>query len=347
MFKAINRETREAVTILDSKWVNQLDDLRALDRQDILSCQGCQQPVRVRAGTSKRWHFAHKHRQDCAYDRESPSLLEARAVLYHWLETKWREQVTLEHQPHDHGLPRPIDCWVMRPTGAIAYWIVEGRMPAQARSELKQRFTDLHIQVHWVFVADLLRPDPDHPNNIYLSTTERDFLRPSDYDQVGMDSGLVGGQSLHYLNPNSQTLTTYRSLRCIHAPQGYRGQRVSHPLKEVLVSPKTGEFVHPGEHERLREWRTDQQAVERQRQQDEKHRAGVPAPLPQSLSTLPPNVPTPLMAPSLPASPKPATTAATPVPVCEICGAATRDYWYHNKATNTCRCRVCARQGKW
>ena len=38
--------------------------------------------AQVRAGEIKRWHFAHKHLQDCPLQHESPQILQARALLY-------------------------------------------------------------------------------------------------------------------------------------------------------------------------------------------------------------------------------------------------------------------------
>ena len=110
MFKALHRPSGEEIVILEPRWRRQLDTLRLLDAQDDLVCQGCLQPVRVRAGEVKRWHFAHKHLQNCPYEFESPVLLQCRAVLYEWLVSQLGEDVvTLEKKS---PLPRPVDCWV-------------------------------------------------------------------------------------------------------------------------------------------------------------------------------------------------------------------------------------------
>src|SRR4030042_3577194 len=108
MFKALHRLNGEEIVTLEPRWRRQLDTLRLLDAQDDLVCQGCLQPVRVRAGEVKRWHFAHKHLQNCPYEFESPVLLQCRAVLYEWLAARLGgEAVTLEKKA---TLPRPVDC---------------------------------------------------------------------------------------------------------------------------------------------------------------------------------------------------------------------------------------------
>ena len=96
MYKALDTRTNTEVVILDPKWLRVIDQLRELDRQDILVCQGCHQPVRVRAGKYRRKHFAHKQLENCDYADESAVLQNARAVLYEWLVSKYGEEVTIE-----------------------------------------------------------------------------------------------------------------------------------------------------------------------------------------------------------------------------------------------------------
>src|SRR3972149_2366896 len=131
MFKALINPSGEEIVILEPRWRRQLDTLRLLDIQDDLVCQGCLQPVRVRAGGVKRWHFAHKHLHNCPYEFESPILLQSRAVLYEWLLARRGEDgVTLEKKT---SLPRPVDCWVRGADGDIGYWIIDSRMPPVER----------------------------------------------------------------------------------------------------------------------------------------------------------------------------------------------------------------------
>ncbi len=117
----MNGQDGQELLLLDSHWEHDIESLRALDQHDLLVCQGCKQPVRVRAGEIRRWHFAHKQLLTCTYGRESPALLTARAVLYDWLVSKFGEKVTVEKKVDDNSCSRPVDCWVERDTGAFAY----------------------------------------------------------------------------------------------------------------------------------------------------------------------------------------------------------------------------------
>ena len=67
MYKALNIRDNSEVVILDPRWLRAIKQLRELDHQDVLVCQGCKQSVRVRAGDERREHFAHKHLANCDY----------------------------------------------------------------------------------------------------------------------------------------------------------------------------------------------------------------------------------------------------------------------------------------
>ncbi|HEX9019181.1 MAG TPA: competence protein CoiA family protein, partial [Anaerolineaceae bacterium] len=111
-YKAIHAQTGQEIVILSPQWSRRIDALREMDHADLLVCQGCRQPLRVKAGELKRAHFAHKHLQACSYGSQSLEILEARAVLYDWLLAQFGEQVTVEKQVEGGDLPRPVDCWV-------------------------------------------------------------------------------------------------------------------------------------------------------------------------------------------------------------------------------------------
>ena len=104
MYQVIHQPSGQEINILAVLWARQIDYLRSLDKKDALVCPACEQPVRVRAGKFKRHHFAHKHLENCPFQKESPELLQARAVLYHWLTEKFgTEAVSIEKQ-----IPAPI-----------------------------------------------------------------------------------------------------------------------------------------------------------------------------------------------------------------------------------------------
>jgi competence CoiA-like predicted nuclease len=68
MYKAIQNETREEIIILHPAWRSKIEQLRVMDKADLLVCQGCGQPLRVKAGEVKRPHFAHKHLKACLWE---------------------------------------------------------------------------------------------------------------------------------------------------------------------------------------------------------------------------------------------------------------------------------------
>jgi hypothetical protein len=275
MFKASNKQTLEDVVILDPKWSNQIDHLRKLDKRDRLVCPGCQQPVRVRAGRKKRWHFAHKHLQDCPLSHEAAIVLEARALLYEWLVGKFKEEaVTLERKVENSLLPRPVDCWVHTESGDIAYWIIPSQVKPRQREALKQTFERKDIQINWLFLSDMLREEKDEPGDVHLTTTEREFMHQSEYNEfIDPDGNLQIGGSLHYLDPTQETLTTFRTLGIVHPPQLYGGRKLVDKLQEVLVHPKTGEFVHPGEHQYLQRAKEQREKIQKRLEElERRHR---------------------------------------------------------------------------
>ena len=137
MFKALDKRDDSDVVILEPQWLEAIDKLRELGHKDILICQGCRQPVRVRAGDQRREHFAHKHRDICNNTDESAILRNSRAVLYEWLVSKFDKNVTIEKQVDGTELFRPIDCWVTQGSKVFAYWIIDSKINPDKRITLQ------------------------------------------------------------------------------------------------------------------------------------------------------------------------------------------------------------------
>jgi hypothetical protein len=217
-------------------------------------------------------------------------------------------------------------------------------MKPQKRDSLKQGFEEIETEANWVFIADMLREDEIDPNNLHLTTTEREFMERSVYDQPVEPSRFRIGKSLHYLDPDSEILTTFRGLHLVHAPQLYTASHTErHEMSDVLVLRSTGEFVHSGEHERLEKYKEEEKerieaerrSVTRLREFAEVASAGsrisYPVPGPAKKDTEREEY--------LELFEKEEAT-------CEICGTRTRDWWTVNRATNTCKCYDCLRKGK-
>lgn len=248
MFKAQRGLTKEYVIILDSYWNEEtVELLRQNGRDDELICPVCKQPVLVKAGQKKRWHFAHKDLTNCPLKNESPNVLQARMLLYSWLKSKLGDKVTIEQHFSGSNLPRPVDCYVeLSNEHKIGYWILEKGI--RDRWAIQHALFQLGISIVWIPLADMLREDDQDQWTVHLTPTERDITYLSEYNKLYSSKG----GSLSYLNVENNNIFTLRGLSCIHSPQKYHFNfKLETVLEQVLLSPQTGEFVHPGEHERL------------------------------------------------------------------------------------------------
>jgi hypothetical protein len=351
MFKALNKLDGAEVVILDPHWRERLSILLALDRQDMLVCPYCEQPVRVRAGRYRRWHFAHKHLENCLYENEPPILLHTRATLYEWLVQKFGSQsVSLEKQLKHAHLPRHVDCWVTTGKHIFAYWIFETRKSPRIREMVASGLSDVSAHVTYLFSSDLLNIDPLRQDHLYLTTTERAFMIETYIDRQLHNQHDKPGKSLHYLDPQTNLLITYRNLHLYHSPQLFRGVSRRDVFWEVMVSLSTGEFMHPIEYEILQ---SPARTVVRFGETDQP----VATKLPRrfrlgSRDAARENFGSDKITPSKAdrsSSNIYSDDQNTPkqLPECIICGQKTKDYWFHDRTSNTCKCRACYQAGKW
>ena len=331
MYKALHQPSRDEIVIIDPRWKAQIEYLRKLDKQDILVCPGCEAPVRVRAGRFKRPHFAHKHLQNCPFEKESPRLLQTRAVLYDWLIGKFGiEAVSIEKSLESPTRVRPFDCWVEVDGHYFAYWIFDRLMPPDERQNLQKLCAENILDVQWICVIDLLRPDEFNPQSrLHLTTTERAFMRQTELDQAWQTHFEQLGGSLHYLDPDDDTLITYRNLNLVHKPQLYTGKRLKNSLDDMLVSNITGEFIHPGEAAQLE--RSRRKMAAQQRQTEERRRRAESFLKGASFSK---------------GSPDERKTSTTQTAferkaTCRICGNLTADWVTYYGQSNECVCREC------
>jgi hypothetical protein len=339
MFKAIDTRHENEIVILDPEWEMEIERLRTWGRKNHLVCPGCRQPVRVRAGQHRIRHFAHKHLGKCKYGHASRAVLEAKALLYQWLREKFGQQVELDKELKSEHLKRPVDCWVASPNGTFAYWIIGSQIHPDDRLALQDAFEYLGVSVHWVFLRQMLREDEDRENHVHLNTTEREFIQKSRYDEPYR---FWAKGSLHYLDAEAQNLVTFRGLVLVHEPQMYRGHKVKSNLSDLLISPKTGEFVHPGEYQ---VW-VDYQELKRERKKAEEQQHHREC---SHIVKTDRNVYIRASSHTQPSenisSTKPAAAQPHPDPrregICVHCGKKTRDWWYFNGATGECVCHDC------
>ena len=349
MFKCLNLHTMEEVVILAPAWQKRLGDVRSLDRGGFLICPGCRQPVRLRAGRFRRWHFAHKHLANCPLANQSPELLHCRAVLYEWLLRHFEPHaVTLEKDIPE--LLRPLDAWVKTGEVEFGYWIIDARLLPAVREQLRQRLEGQGMVVNWIFSSKLLHEDSPHPGWVHLTTTEREFLRTSSLDAAAEAAGEAPGMSITYLDPGAVTFTTYRSLKLRHPPQLYSGRRTSEPFNAVKPHPASGECLFPGDPETI--WRFQQKAalVNRRTQKmqaffnarnNSQEASSASAVLgvsetPDLPGYIPPRRPA-AISPEMAPVRQPFARSG----ICKICGRTTTDWVTYFSKTGECICRDC------
>jgi hypothetical protein len=251
MFMSIDRGTDQPVVSLEDQYSD--EELRALGREGSLVCPECRSPVHFRRAEPHRRHFVHTHRQDCPHDSQKPAIASALPVLYDWLRTKFPGNVRVEYQPsRGERLLRPIDlCVVDKGRLKAAYWLFMGGR--QRYNEVRRFFTRARVLVNWIYVGSLQDvepstalgavahpiPDAEQPSwgNLHLSPVHRDLITRTRYDAIRA----LG--SVHFLDPESQQLTTYRDLQLVHGPQGFYG-RVFCSAVSSLLTHGDGELCH-------------------------------------------------------------------------------------------------------
>jgi hypothetical protein len=346
MYKAIHVETGGEIIILHPAWLKRIEQLREMDRADLLVCQGCRQPLRVKAGELKRPHFAHKHLRACSLGSETPEILNARAVLYDWLHRRFGDALTLEKQVE--SLPRPVDCWVETPRGVLAYWIIEAGIKLEPRKAILDAFDQMGVKVTYIFLAAMLNEEKKEFHSLLLTPTERAFMQPTPYDEFLAGAGEVG-KSMHYLDADAARLTTFHGLRLHHRPNWFKGLKKTAALDEISAGPEGG-FIYPGEAVRLGKFYQKKQRLENKRRSYAERRAyaerrqdpASQADLPQRLDPLPPSAPRERWGTGAP--PDDAGQAAPEELPCVTCGQITLDYWstfYDAAGRKLCRCREC------
>jgi hypothetical protein len=334
MFKAINKQTEQEVIILDSQWEKQIDQLRSLDKQDLLCCQECSEPVRVRAGEIKRWHFAHKKLEDCQYGKESTALLHSRALLYRWLASKFGPALCLEKKLDNVDLPRAIDCWIEEDNRKIAYWIVDRSIKPAIRFQLELAFIENDIKVHWVFTYDMLRLHEEQLDTLLLTTTERELLQQTEYDEILNQDTCRYGRSLHYLDYKNERLITLRQLSLDHPPQIYSGDRKETTLTEMKIKKSGGELWHPGEYEKVQKRLSDIEA-RREPEKIETHDLSCQQNYPVAQKTNS----------TRSVEYRPTAKVSLSIPTCIFCNKQTTEYWFQDVPGKLCRCRACLKKG--
>lgn len=259
MFRALDTTTEEDIVLDYGRDWSRIEALRNRARSGAFVCPVCNSQVTVKAGEIKRWHFAHKSIADCPLGNEPKELLDARMVFYRWLKSKYAN-AKIEEMPEGTSLSRPFDAYAETESGRrFGYWIIVRGM--RDREPMLAVRRDKTIWVHWLFLTENLKTVKHLRDAVRLTTTERDFMFGSKYDQPH-----YGGSTLHYLDLQAESLTTLRGLIPCEGPVYQFSHMAETPLDKVLISPVNGELVHPGEHGRFVAW----EAKEKKRREKKK-----------------------------------------------------------------------------
>jgi hypothetical protein len=336
MFVALRTTDGSRVTSLAAQWEQRLEALRELATSGQLVCPGCKQRLWLRIGLKRRRHFAHRQLADCPLAHQSAELLEIKAQLYQWLESKYPGKV---HLDMPLGVPRSdklTDLLVEAERGRkFAYWTFDRQQRARDAFLAWRGLPGVHA--HFIHAQSTLVQHSE--TAIALTASQRDFIGFSDFD-----AAVGSGGHLHFLDGENAKLCIYRGLWCVHAPNLYRWEVLRQEvLSAARISPKSGEIVFPEDVAARDEW---QQSVQRAKSPPPPPTPPPPSPAPVPTAARTPHPRRTVEAPPAPAPaeiPKPA-----PPPLnlkgpfrCEDCGVLTMAWSSLNPAAGTCVCRDC------
>ena len=240
MLRSLDVSTGSDVIILGySSWDNSINRVREKCKSGEIVCPECKQQVVVKAGEKKINHFAQKSLGSCPLSSiESANVLQGRKLLYEWLSKKLtskypdNHKLVLEKTFPCEELRRPIDCYVELPNGKkFAYLILDSGI--RSFGEIKQFFYFMEIPLVRIFLGNMMRLDLEK-ELLRLTPTERESITSEEF-------------SLSYLDIESRKYTAYGGLNLRHSPHEYQFvNSISHDLSKMLISPKSGQLVHPG-----------------------------------------------------------------------------------------------------
>lgn len=240
MFTALQIPDKSRVISISSCWDGHEDELRELARSGQLACPGCGQSLWFRTGEVRRRHFAHRDMTECKFGKQSPELLEAKAQIFTWFESKFPGRVQMDQDLGSAGPGHPADLVVTMEDGRrFIYWIFDREMRDRSRYRLEGE--DKLTRVHHFHTESTLRPGPD--GGILLNASQREFISSGDFDHA-LQSPRLG--HLHFFLGSESQLHVYRGLHCLHPPLLHQWAELrAGPLQNALVCPESGEIIFP------------------------------------------------------------------------------------------------------
>ncbi len=349
MFRAQNKLNGDFLISIDPAWFSQRESLVDICLTDQVVCPYCKEPVRLRAGNYRRWYFAHKTLLNCPFTQESPTVLEARAALYEWLLTKIHNKpgwsVDIEIPTDDPSMKKRVDCLIKSPSGVFAYIIFDKGVKLETRLELQSQIRRKGWHLNVLFAMDFFKP-ANYPNSVSLSTTERDFLTSTEFDLCD-EISQERLSSLFYINGKTRQVKVIRRTSLLHPPQIFEGELFDEELQKVLIAPKTGELVLPGEYEKLQALKEARRAQEKRDKESRERILQEHFAMMKKTETRSECAGSKALKQTV-LEPPPEDNQQTQValPVCLICHQPSSDWWYYDCITNTCKCQNCSERNK-
>jgi len=249
MFVALKLSNRARVTSISSEWDGQVEVLRDMASNGELVCQGCEQLLWLRTGEKRRRHFAHRTLKDCPLAKKSPEVLEAQFRLYHWLDGRYPGKVELDLAPPGANSQVIADLQLkIDSEKTILIWIFDRQQRDRQCMIDSSQLPGMLTQ--FVHTESALKLHSEHA--IALTASQRDFVVCSEFDR---SVGMARRGHLHFLNSKDGTLSVFRGLRCVHAPNLFGWQlKREFQLIDSELHEETGEIVCAEDLSDLNEW---------------------------------------------------------------------------------------------
>lgn len=238
MFSALNDSDQSRVNSIAAQWDDHEEDLRELTRSGQLVCPGCKQLLWLRTGDVRRRHFAHRDLSECRLGKQSSEVLEAKAQLFEFLESKFPGRVQIDLELDMPGIENvPALVVEMEDGRRFIYWIFDRQIRnrngyLKPRENKTERIHFIHTESAWSLGTE---------RGIVLSASQRHFISYSDYD-LALNRPGIG--HLHFFSTKDSTLRIYRGLHCIHGPALHDWEELREgSLESALVCTENGEFV--------------------------------------------------------------------------------------------------------
>lgn len=238
MFAALKISDRSRVNSIAAQWDGREENLRELARSDELVCPGCKQSLWLRTGDVRRRHFAHRDLSECRLGKQSAEVLEAKAQLFTWLESKFPDKVQIDLEIESSGKEGTADLVVELENGRHStYWIFDRLI--RNRKVYPKPAENKTGRVHYIHTESTRSHGSE--NGIVLSPSQRHFISYSGYD-LALNRPGIG--HLHFFSGTESTLRIYRGIHLIHPPALHDWEELREgSLESCHVCPQSGELV--------------------------------------------------------------------------------------------------------